>query len=87
MATILEENNGELRFSDEITEYILDENMELKAVRLKDGKTLDSEQLHRDFTPKHPLIQTPQGLKRTLDQFFIHEFKDRRILPLLNVPE
>ena len=76
---ILTQNNGALQFSDEITEYILDENMELKAVRLRDGRVVDYRVLHRQFTPKHPLLKTPVGVKRTLDQFFLHEFVERRI--------
>jgi hypothetical protein len=79
MASILSEKNGQLGFSTEIEEFILDDKMELKAVRLKDGSTLDHEHLHRHFSPKHPLLKTPEGVKKTLDQFFIHEFVERRI--------
>ena len=80
MATILKENNGELTFSNEVKEYILDENMELKALRLADGQTVDHLHLHRHFSPKHPLLKTPTVLRKTLDQFFLHQFKERRLL-------
>ncbi len=80
MEKILEENNGNVRFSSQIHEFILDENMELKAVKLKNGIEVDHEGLHRFFAPKHPLIKTPQGMKETLDSFFVHEFVDRRAI-------
>ena len=80
LTKILNVNDGELKFSEEISEYILDENMELKAVKMRSGETLDHEHLHRYFSPKHPLLSTPSGLKRTLDQFFLHEFRDRRLV-------
>ena len=78
MTTILSEKDGHIGFSSEIEEFILDQNMELKAVRLRDGSCVDHEHLHRHFSPKHPLLKTPTELKRTLDQFFIHEFVERR---------
>ena len=77
--SILKENRGGLTFSDEIQEYILDENMELKAVRLKNGEVIDYKHLHREFTPKHPLLRTPLKIKNTLDQFFLQEFRERRL--------
>ena len=77
--SILKEDRGGLRFSDEIEEYILDENMHLKAVRLRNGETIDHIHLHRQFSPKHPLLRTPSGVRDTLDQFFIHEFRERRL--------
>jgi hypothetical protein len=80
LTKILDSNGGELRFSEEISEYILDENMELKAVRMRNGQTLDHEHIHRHFSPKHPLLSTPSGLRKTLDQFFLHEFRDRRLV-------
>jgi predicted Zn-dependent peptidase len=73
------EDNGEIRFSTEIKEYILDENMELKAMKLRNGETVDYQHLHRQFAPKHPLLRTPTGVRKTLDQFFVHEFKERRL--------
>jgi len=79
MPSILSEKDGQLGFSSEVTEFILDENMEFKAVKLKDGSTVDHEHLHRHFSPKHPMVKTPAGLKRTLDQFFLHEFMERRM--------
>jgi hypothetical protein len=82
MASILKQDNGNVKFSTEIEEYILDENMELKAVRLKSGETVDHEHLHRHFSPKHPLLKTPTGLRKALDQFFVHEFAERRCLPI-----
>ena len=81
MVSILTEENGQLAFSSEVTEYILDEKMELKAIKLRDGQTIDHERLHRHFSPKHPLLRTPVGLKTMLDQFFLHEFRQRRHLP------
>ncbi|MFH1055757.1 MAG: hypothetical protein V1744_06675 [Candidatus Altiarchaeota archaeon] len=81
MTSILEETNGELKFSGNIQEFILDEKMELKAVKLRGGETVDYEHLHRHFSPKHPLLKTPSILKRTLDQFFLHEFKEKRLAP------
>ncbi|MFH0862502.1 MAG: hypothetical protein V1875_05660 [Candidatus Altiarchaeota archaeon] len=78
MATILSEKDGHIGFSNEIEEYILDGNMELKAVRLRDGSCVDHEHLHKAFSPKHPLLKTPSELKKTLDRFFIHEFVERR---------
>jgi hypothetical protein len=78
-STILTKHNGEVKFSNEIEEYILDENMELKAVKLRNGETIDHEHIHRQFTPKHPLLKTPLKIKKTLDQFFLHEFKERRL--------
>jgi hypothetical protein len=80
MTTILENNAGSIKFSEEVEEYILDKNMQLKAVRLKNGLTVDHEHLHRHFSPKHPLLKTPQSLKSTLDQFFVHEFKEKRLV-------
>lgn len=82
MVKILSENNGELEFSNEIQEYILDSKMELKAVKLKSGQVIDHEHLHRHFSPKHPLLSTPTSLKRTLDQFFVQEFMERRTAPI-----
>ena len=76
---ILTEYNGSIRFSNEIAEYILDENMQLKAVKLNNGQTIDYHQLHRQFAPKHPLLKTPSRIKKTLDQFFLHEFRERRL--------
>lgn len=78
MASILSERNGHLEFSSDIEEFILDGKMEFKAVRLRDGRTVDHEHLHRHFSPKHPLLKTPAGLKRALDQFFFHEFVEKR---------
>jgi hypothetical protein len=80
MTKILNEDNGSLKFSSEIEEYILDENMQLKALRLRNGLTVDHEHLHRHFSPKHPLLKTPTGLRSTLDQFFLHEFREKRLL-------
>jgi len=78
MTSILEQNNGALKFSNDVAEYILDENMQLKAVKLRNGEMVDHEHLHRHFSPKHPLLKTPSELKKTLDRFFIHEFVERR---------
>jgi hypothetical protein len=78
-APILEQTSGGLKFSDDVEEYILDSKMQLKAVKLKDGRTIDHERLHSHFSPKHPLISTPSGLRSMLDQFFVHEFRQRRI--------
>jgi hypothetical protein len=82
MVKILNENNGEIEFSSEIQEYILDANMELKAVKLSSGEVVDHEHLHRHFSPKHPALKTPTGLKKTLDQFFVQEFMERRYAPI-----
>ncbi len=79
MATILQETTDGLRFSNEVEEFILDRNMQLKAVKLKDGSTIDHERLHRHHNPQHPLIKTPTGLKSVLDMFFLEEFRQRRI--------
>jgi hypothetical protein len=78
MAKILEESRGILEFSGNISEYILDDKMQLKAVRLKDGQVIDHESLHSRVKPKHPLISTPKNLKNALDQFFVREFVTRR---------
>jgi hypothetical protein len=77
--SILTESGGELRFSRQIREYILDENMQLKAVRLRNGEVIDAKHLHRRFTPTHPLLKTPARIKQTLDQFFVYEFRERRL--------
>jgi len=77
--SILTEDESGLKFSQEVAEYILDENMQLKAVKLKNGVIVDSEHLHSEFNPKHPLLRTPTLVKRTLDQFFLHEFTERRL--------
>lgn len=79
MSKILEQDGGDIKFSNEVQEYILDENMELKAIRLKNGVEIDHKRLHRDYSPKHPLLRTPENLKSTLDQFFLHEFKAKRV--------
>jgi len=79
MVSILEDNGGDVRFSQDIEEYILDGNMQLKAVKLKSGLTVDHEHLHRHFMPQHPLLKTPESLKTTLDQFFVHEFREKRL--------
>jgi hypothetical protein len=79
MVNVLRENNGELTFSSEVEEYILDRNMQLKAIKLKNGQVVDSERLHRHYSPKHPLLRTPIGLQKTLDQFFVHEFREKRL--------
>ena len=78
MGSVLVEESGMLKFSDEVDEFILDSKMQLKAVRLKTGQVIDHKALHRRFTPKHPLISTPDKVKSALDQFFIHEFKEKR---------
>lgn len=78
MVKILEDDRGEIRFSPQIEEFILDENMQLKAIRLKSGETIDHTHLHRQFSPKHPLLKTPEKVKSTLDQFFVHEFMSKR---------
>ena len=79
MTAILEETDGALKFSEEVKEFILDEKMELKAVKLKNGQMIDHMHLHRHFSPRHPLIKTPTGLRIALDQLFLHEFTDRRL--------
>lgn len=78
---ILTEKKGELKFSQEVEEFILDENMRLKAVKLKNGETVDHNRLHKQYSPKHPLLKTPKAIKKTLDQFFLHEFRERRLIP------
>ena len=78
MENILEQEGEGVKFSEAIKEYILDEKMQLKAVKLKNGIEIDSEQIHRQFEPKHPLLATPAGVRNILDQFFLHEFKEKR---------
>ena len=78
MKNILEEIDGDVRFSSQVREYILDENMQLKAIVLKNGEEVDYERIHRHFSPKHPMIRTPKGMKKTLDSLFVHEFVDKR---------
>ena len=78
MVKVLESEGGQVRFSEQVSEYVLDENMVLKAVVLKDGNRVDHTHLHEVFAPKHPLLRTPEKVRAALDQFFVHEFKDRR---------
>ncbi|MBU0762482.1 MAG: hypothetical protein KKD39_05600 [Candidatus Altiarchaeota archaeon] len=78
MEKVLEDKGGELKFSPDVAEFILDKNMELKAVRLRNGKVVDHEHLHTRFNPKHPLLSSPEKVKHALDQFFVHEFKEKR---------
>ncbi len=68
-----------MRFSHDIVEYILDDRMQLKAVKLRNGSVIDARDLHRQFNPKHPLLKTPSKIRETLDQFFVHEFQSRRL--------
>jgi hypothetical protein len=78
MVRILEEESGSVKFSNEVDEFILDNKMQLKAVKLKSGQIMDHKSLHDRFSPKHPLLSTPKKVKHALDQFFVQEFKARR---------
>ncbi|MFH1402920.1 MAG: hypothetical protein ABIH11_01460 [Candidatus Altiarchaeota archaeon] len=77
---VLVERGGCLEFNRKaISEYILDENMELKAVRFKSGEVQDMEGIHRLHRPKHPLLRTPESLRRALDLFFLHDLAEKRL--------
>ncbi len=77
---VLVQQKGKLEFNKEaITEYILDENMELKALRFKDGVMKDIRGIHRQHRPQHPMLRTPEGLKKTLNLFFRHSLNEQQI--------
>jgi hypothetical protein len=83
MVSILENGDSGIHFSEDIEEFILDKNMKLKALKLRSGETIDHRELHRHFNPRHPLLKTPRKLKKTLDQFFVLEFSQKRNIPFI----
>jgi hypothetical protein len=77
---LLVEKGGRLEFNRKaISEYILDENMELKAVRFKNGRVQDFNGIHKSHRPKHPLLKTPQKLKKALHLFLVDSLAEQRL--------